>query len=110
MIIGASAQYPAGSTGGSATHTLTEDELPIIKGSFQTRQIQYFHNMDVYNTPGVDNCFTSVLNGGNRWDLAIGSTTQSSNNNVRIDLNIGGGQPFSILNPYKAFYIWERVA
>ena len=29
MIIGASDQYPAGSTGGSATHTQTTDEMPV---------------------------------------------------------------------------------
>ena len=96
FIMGASDTYPAGSTGGSARHTQTIDEIARhahqigtnVKGSYvTTNQWQYY--------------ITSVLqepdpNGSKSYGMAT--------------LGTGNSAPMDILHPYYSMYIWRRVA
>lgn len=85
FIMGASDTYPAGSTGGSATHTQTVDEIAPHK-----------HNYYGYNKVGNG---TPYLSGGDSaWEQEISTS------------DTGGGKPMDILNPYYSAYIWRRVA
>lgn len=85
FIMGASDTYPAGSTGGSATHTQTVDEIAPHK-----------HNYNGYNKVGNG---TPYLSGGDSaWEQEIPTS------------DTGGGKPMDILNPYYSMYIWRRVA
>ena len=85
FIMGASDTYPAGSTGGSATHTQTVDEIAPHK-----------HNYNGYNK--VKNGIPYLSSGETAWEQSV--TTSST----------GGGKPMDILNPYYSAYIWRRVA
>lgn len=85
FIMGASDTYPAGSTGGSATHTQTVDEIAPHK-----------HYYNGYNKVGNG---TPYLSGGDSaWEQEIPTS------------DTGGGKPMDILNPYYSMYIWRRVA
>lgn len=85
FIMGASDTYPAGSTGGSATHTQTVDEIAPHK-----------HNYNGYNKVGHG---TPYLSGGDSaWEQEVPTS------------DTGGGKPMDILNPYYSMYIWRRVA
>lgn len=85
FIMGASDTYPAGSTGGSATHTQTVDEIAPHK-----------HVFNGYNKIGNG---TPYLSGGDTvWEYTIYTSI------------VGGGKPMDILNPYYSVYIWRRVA
>lgn len=85
FIMGASDSYPAGSTGGSATHTQTVDEIAPHK-----------HIYNGYNKVGNG---TPYLSGGDSaWEQEIPTS------------DTGGGKPMDILNPYYSAYIWRRVA
>lgn len=85
FIMGASDTYPAGSTGGSATHTQTVDEIAPHK-----------HNYNGYNKVGNG---TPYLSGGDSaWEQEVPTS------------DTGGGKPMDILNPYYSAYIWRRVA
>jgi hypothetical protein len=102
FIMGASDTYPAGSTGGSATHTQTEDELVRHKHGF------------VQLRNGSIEPFIGIGRDGEIKDkdnyLAFGDTVKPFDN-YRIDpKEVGGGQPMDILNPYYSAYIWRRVA
>jgi hypothetical protein len=85
FIMGASDTYPAGSTGGSATHTQTVDEIA-----------PHNHYYNGYNKVGNG---TPYLSGGDSaWEQEIPTS------------DTGGGKPMDILNPYYSMYIWRRVA
>lgn len=85
FIMGASDSYPAGSTGGSATHTQTVDEIAPHR-----------HEYNGYNKVGNG---TPYLSGGDSaWEQKVTTTAT------------GGGKPMDILNPYYSMYIWQRVA
>lgn len=85
FIMGASDTYPAGSTGGSATHTQTVDEIAPHR-----------HEYNGYNK--VENGTPYLSSGETAWEQSV--TTSST----------GGGKPMDILNPYYSAYIWRRVA
>lgn len=85
FIMGASDTYPAGSTGGSATHVQTVNELA-----------PHCHKYYGYNQSGEGVPYLS--SGSTAWEKWLEDST------------VGDGQPMDILNPYYSMYIWQRVA
>jgi hypothetical protein len=87
FLLAAGDTYAAGSTGGSATVTIAENNLPsnsiirsnswTVGGSCDTDNVAYSSGF----------CNGSLFDSGHTY-----------------------GQPISKLPPYKAVYIWERVA
>lgn len=99
FIMGASDTYPAGSTGGSATHTQTKNE---VAGHTHLQRIW------VLGTPGNE-----VL-GFTQEQYSVFSTSASASvlnsGNTSENYNPSGAVPMDILNPYYSMYIWHRVA
>ena len=90
FIRGADASHPAGSTGGSWTHTQTLAEL--VSHEHPTR-----------------------VGWANEATDGLASSWISSGANLVVDKNTitsysGGGQPMDITNPYYSAYIWLRTA
>ena len=87
FLLGAGITYTAGSTGGEATHTLTESEMP-----------KHRHGCGVSQSDSVD----AVL-GNNQaktqFDRSYGYTNY-----------VGGNQPHNNMPPYLAVYMWKRVS
>lgn len=90
FLIGASTAYPAGSTGGEATHTLTASEIPNHTHTFK------YTGQSV--TIGV-NSIRLYQAASNQYNAYSGG--QSSN---------CGGQAHNNLPPYMAVYMWTRTA
>lgn len=88
FLLGQSSTYPAGSTGGEASHTLTIDEMPR-------------HNHVLYGSPNAGSINANSING----DL-VGNTKFRSTGSVGYT---GESSPHNNIPPYKAVYIWERV-
>ena len=91
FIMGASDTYPAGSTGGSATHTQTVGEMP-----------SHSHTLDLSNAGLEDNEYKYTVSYSQNKKITIAATRAIQAN--------GGGQPMDILNPYYPTYIWKRIA
>lgn len=96
FIMGASDTYPAGSTGGSATHSQTASEVA-----------RHNHNIGT-NQKGTELTVP-------QWKFYITSVSQVSDPEGykcygMSTFNTGDGAPMDILNPYYSAYIWRRVA
>lgn len=90
FILAAGDTYAAGSTGGSATHHLTQSEIP--------------NYILMYN---MMHC-TGRETGG--WGAPI---LQNDSGYIATEYQLetkGGNQPMDILNPYYCMYVWKRVA
>ena len=83
--LAAGTTYAAGSTGGSATHTMTLDEL-----------VNHTHTYSPAGNSGLNGA-----TGGSGW---LPQSTSAETGST------GGGQPFSIMPPYLAVYAWKRTA
>lgn len=84
MLLGAGGGYTAGDTDGSATHTLTINEMP-----------SHTHSFTQENTRGAGS-----LGAGN-GDSSFSTVNTSST---------GGGAAHNNMPPYIVVYIWKRIA
>ena len=91
FLLAAGTTYKAGTTGGEATHTLTESEMPS-------------HNHAVYfpNDAAADHSAPGNYPDGpsDSTYYAVGSYTSSA----------GGGGAHNNMPPYIAVYVWKRTA
>ena len=103
FILGAGDTYEAGTTGGAATHTLAENELPEISGTVDFRAwgtgTPYTNSQGAFSSLGETS--TTAKN------FAAGSTDDGYR---RLKYSFGGGQAHNNMPPYLTAYIWERTA
>lgn len=103
FIMGASDTYPAGSTGGSATHAQTKEELyPHSHRLMQSGQNAKMNTASM----GRNGAITSDRD----EYVAFGDSVQLFSSYSFTIETVGDGQPMDILNPYYSMYIWRRVA
>ncbi len=113
FILASGDTYEVDSTGGSATHKLTTNEMPSHTHTFKGTASSHSHTLlynAISNKPGGA---ISGLNGGDLWNNGVdlnGSTNSTSITPRGTNSSTGGGQAFSIMPPYKTRYCWERIA
>lgn len=97
FLLGASSSYAADSTGGEATHTLTENEMP-----------EHYHDSLRYKTPTAQKF---GCNSGSLTDTSwrIGYTSGQARD-YYVTGNTGGSQAHNNMPPYLAGYLWRRTA
>lgn len=93
FLLGASTNYPVGSRGGEAEHTLTVDEMP-----------SHSHNIHSNSTNGTKG-YTIYDHNSNEQPSSL--PWQWAGTNIQ---NTGGDQPHNNMPPYYAVYIWRRTA
>lgn len=92
--------YTAGDTGGEATHILTIDEMP-----------SHNHTSQIAINNGGNLGFRYALTQQNRGNEDWSKDEATPGNEVSFgNLPTGGGQAHNNMPPYKAYYMWERIA
>ena len=109
FLLTAGDTYTAGATGGEATHTLTEAELPSISGSFDLRQWQWGSGADSYGSlvTGTQGNMSKSTASSSGTDSLNYSGTRGSD---RVTFAFGSGNAHNNLPPYKVVYAWVRTA
>ena len=109
FLLGMSSSYPAGSTGGEATHTLTSSEIPYHNHAIgQDGNTRLVLPTNVAVDDSSHSQYVTTLEGGNSgwykssvaWGGAIATRDQTS----------PYGQAHNNMPPYLAVYIWKRTA
>ena len=102
FLLGMSSSYPAGSSGGEATHTLTASEMPTHDGHIVPDSVGATGGN--YNGYLKSDKMTAYGDRGRGWRIF---------NNDEICPNyqtVGGGQAHNNMPPYLSVYIWKRTA
>ena len=110
FLLGAGDKHAISSTGGSETHTLTQDELPEISGSIYAGNGAVWpekNGMGVFrSTGGVFTARQEMENGPGSQDT---EPWPSGRAYAYVDMAFGGGQAHTNMPPYTTVYIWQRT-
>lgn len=105
FALGVSNQYSAGSVGGEAEHTLTEEEMPRHYHA-EMALVYGYDGWDEFTT----NTYTVIHNreGDDYFDKNV---TENVSFVYSGDTHTAGGsQPHNNMPPYVAVYRWRRIA
>lgn len=105
FLFGSEGSSSVGDTGGEATHTLTEDELPVIDGEFATAVIA---GHATYGVSG--HAYGADLSNVTPENLMLSWENQSSAAQYGYGYKFGGGQPHNNMPPYYVTNMWKRTA
>ena len=133
MILAAGSSYTAGSTGGSATKTLSVANMPTHRHSCSSTG-NHTHTRGNMNITGyINGCseegtgtggafyYTGGLSRGSEGgatdqDVSFDASrswsgaTSSNGNHQHTIGNNGSGTAFDVMNPYIVAYVWRRTA
>lgn len=106
FLLGMSSSYPAGSSGGEATHTLTEAEMPSHRHKFvgnpgsEGNAFSSFSQAAQISAPGNAYPSEPAFTKGSDWGSRGGIIIET----------VGGSQSHNNMPPYISVYIWKRTA
>ena len=98
FILAAGDTYSVGETGGSATHTLTIEEIPSHNHSLSNA----FVSSGIINSESSET-YRSISANAEWW-------LEPNPYNIGNTSKVGGGKSYSIMPPYLTVYVWKRVA
>lgn len=106
VLIGCNDSYPAKSTGGEFTHTLTTAEMP-----------SHTHTMDIageHTHSYKSQTWNDVVDAGGQQNAADNSwstyQTGSAGEHIHTINSTGDGSAHNNMQPYLAVYMWQRIS
>lgn len=119
VLLSQGTNYPAGSTGGEATHTLTVAEMPShnhVGSTNSTGDHNHGTGWGENGESGSNGRYGSRTNcsGSNQgldndnWEFA--TTTNGAHSHTLTINNNGSSKPHNNMQPYVSVYIWKRTA
>ena len=103
FLIGCGDTYAAGASGGSATHTLSVDEMPTHGNHLYGNGDWIGQGASGGKYLNTDANMSSYGSSGRGWFL-------SSNEAYPAGYTTGGGKAHNNMPPYLAVYMWKRTA
>lgn len=97
FLLAADGSHAAGSTGGEATHTLTQAEMP-----------QHFHTFSI--SGAIKNVILDTGEHSDEFGLHFTSGVSAYRAAPGSMNNTGGNQPHNNMPPYLSVYVWQRTA
>ena len=104
FLLSAGSTYEPGSSGGEATHTLTENEMPSHKHDLAWNDANPLIASLSGNKAGASSA--TAYQQGYRMTYATSNVYPDST----IALPVGGGSAHNNMPPYLAVYVWQRTA
>ena len=101
FLLAAGSTYSAGTTGGEATHTLTQTEMP----SHAHTQEAHAHRLHMWSDAAATG--SKVNAPASTSPLSKASFTDSLAPKIN---STGGGQAHNNMPPYLSVYVWKRTA
>ena len=104
FLLAAGSLYPAGSTGGEAAHTLSQEEMP-----------RHYHLTMAPNKNNTNNQTTTyggvlpTIEWQSSEGVGVASDFLANTNNVPSDCYTGGSKAHNNMPPYLAVYMWKRT-
>ena len=105
FLLAAGSLYPAGSTGGEAAHTLSQEEMP-----------RHYHLTMAPNKNNTNNQTTTdggvlpTIEWQSSEGVGVASDFLANTDNVPSDCYTGGSKAHNNMPPYLAVYMWKRTA
>lgn len=104
FLLGAGDSYTAGSTGGEATHTLIDSELPRTEGAISIHGGE--NGSNYWNATGVFGGSGTVDN----YKSFSAQVSSAATSLSVINFIFGGNQPHNNMPPYLTVNMWKRVS
>ena len=110
FLLGAGDDYTLGDTGGEATHTLTNNELPKITGSFSTSDNVLVNSLPSPTIYDVTGAFTKDSRPQTQVDATGVHVATNQGVYNKINMSFGNDQAHNNMPPYLVVSIWKRVS